>query len=153
MKQELQEFAYVVLRHTMESNLSVQCMDLDGIFKTHDDAFDYLEGIALRYEDQVEWGYEKDYSTGYDLLCREEGFFVAYTIVPSPFNPAGEKPTTTNSERWTNKDMAEARQNLIACCCDWERGEATTLLPIVATRARFFLEHYIKPDLAKEKNN
>ncbi len=44
---------------------------------------------------------------------------------------------------WNATDMKEARANLISCCYDWERGKKTTLLPIVAVRARYFLEHII----------
>lgn len=44
---------------------------------------------------------------------------------------------------WNATDMKEARENLISCCYDWERGMKTTLLPIVAVRARYFLEHII----------
>lgn len=56
-----------------------------------------------------------------------------------------EKQKEQKLVEWNDEDMREARENLIACCCDWERGEATTLLPIVATRARYFLERHIGP--------
>lgn len=46
---------------------------------------------------------------------------------------------------WLDGDMKEARENLIVCCRDWELGVDTTLLPIVATRAKYFLEHLQKP--------
>lgn len=46
---------------------------------------------------------------------------------------------------WNDTDMKEARDNLISVCRDWERGKKTTLLPIVAVSARFFLEHLTEP--------
>jgi len=61
----------------------------------------------------------------------------------------GKKEVVDNPEKyglckpaeWNDTDMKEARDNLISVCRDWERGEKTTLLPIVALRARYFLEH------------
>lgn len=46
---------------------------------------------------------------------------------------------------WGEEDRKEARDNLISVCRDWERGKKTTLLPIAAVRARFFLEHLTEP--------
>lgn len=56
-----------------------------------------------------------------------------------------EKHKEKQPARWLDGDMSAAREDLIACCRDWERGERTTLLPIVATRARYFLEHLQQP--------
>ena len=50
---------------------------------------------------------------------------------------------------WNDTDMKEARANLISVCMDWERGKQTTLLPIVAVRARYFLEHLTEPKPAE----
>ena len=52
-----------------------------------------------------------------------------------------EKQKEQKPVEWNDKDMKEARENLITCCRDWEKGEPTTLLPIVAKRARHFLEN------------
>ena len=49
------------------------------------------------------------------------------------------------SAEWNDTDMKEARDNLISVCRDWERGKKTTLPPIVAVSARFFLEHLTEP--------
>lgn len=46
---------------------------------------------------------------------------------------------------WNDADMNEVRKDLISLCRDWERGEKTTLLPVVAVRARYFLEHLTEP--------
>lgn len=54
------------------------------------------------------------------------------------------------SVEWNDADMREARGNLISVCRDWERGKLTTLLPLVATRARYFLEHLIEPQKPAE---
>ena len=54
---------------------------------------------------------------------------------------------------WNDADMREARNNLISVCRDWERGEKTTLLPVVAVRARYFLEHLIEPKKPAEWSN
>ena len=56
-----------------------------------------------------------------------------------------QKPT-----EWNDADMRETRQNLISCCRDWERGEKTTLLPVVAVHARYFLEHLTEPQKPAE---
>ena len=50
---------------------------------------------------------------------------------------------------WNDTDMKEARDNLISVCRDWEFGKQTTLLPIVAIRARYFLEHLAEPKPAE----
>lgn len=50
-------------------------------------------------------------------------------------------------------DMKEARENLISVCRDWERGKKTTLLPIVAVRARYFLEHLVEPKQPESGNS
>ena len=62
----------------------------------------------------------------------------------------GEVLKEQQPAEWNDADMREARQNLITCCRDWERGENTTLLPIVATRARYFLEHLVEPQKPAE---
>ena len=56
-----------------------------------------------------------------------------------------EKYGLCKPAEWNDADMREARNNLISVCRDWERGEKTTLLPVVAVRARYFLEHLIEP--------
>ena len=50
---------------------------------------------------------------------------------------------------WNDTDMKEARDNLVSVCRDWELGKQTTLLPIVAVRARYFLEHLTEPKPAE----
>lgn len=46
-------------------------------------------------------------------------------------------------EEFNDTDMEEARKNLLSLCYDWENGKKTTLLPIAAVRARYFLKQYI----------
>lgn len=53
------------------------------------------------------------------------------------------------SAEWNDTDMKESRDNLISVCRDWECGKKTTLLPIVAVRARYFLEHLTEPKPAE----
>lgn len=60
------------------------------------------------------------------------------------------KKEEQETAEWNDTDMNEARQNLISVCRDWEQGRNTTLLPVVAARARYFLEQYIKPGLLSE---
>ena len=50
-----------------------------------------------------------------------------------------------SKQEWSDTYLKEARDNLIAVCRDWERGVRTTLLPIAAIRARYFLEHLTEP--------
>ena len=54
------------------------------------------------------------------------------------------------SAEWNDTDMKEARNNLISVCRDWECGKQTTLLPIAAVRARYFLEHITEPQPKQE---
>ena len=46
---------------------------------------------------------------------------------------------------WNDTDMKEARDSLISVCRDWEYGKQTTLIPLAAVRARYFLEHLNEP--------
>ena len=61
-----------------------------------------------------------------------------------------EKQGEQKPAEWNDTDMNEARKDLISLCKDWERGEKTTLLPVVAVRARYFLEHLIEPQKPAE---
>ena len=55
------------------------------------------------------------------------------------------KEQEQKSAEWNDTDMKEARNGLISVCRDWECGKQTTLLPIAAVRARYFLEHLAEP--------
>ena len=60
-----------------------------------------------------------------------------------------ERQKDQKPAEWNDTDMKEARVSLISVCRDWERGEQTTLLPIAAVRARYFLEHLTEPKPAE----
>lgn len=76
------------------------------------------------------------YKAGHLLDEETEHKFIAYLEKQKPVE-------------WNDTDMKEARDNLISVCRDWERGEPTTLIPIVAVRARYFLEHLTEPKPAE----
>ena len=61
-----------------------------------------------------------------------------------------EKQKEQKPEDWNNPDMREVRNNLISVCRDWECGKKTTLLPVAAVRARYFLEHLVEPQKPAE---
>lgn len=63
--------------------------------------------------------------------------------------PLTPSKCTKKPAEWSDTDMKEARANLISVCRDWECGRQTTLLPIVAVRARYFLEHLTEPKPAE----
>ena len=66
------------------------------------------------------------------------------------FEDDDEKQKEQKSAEWNDADMREARNNLISVCRDWECGKKTTLLPVAAVRARYFLEHLVEPQKPAE---
>ena len=82
-----------------------------------------------------------------EIVTKEK--VLAYLEKQKEQKPASISCGHENDTEWNDTDMKEARYNLISVCRAWERGEQTALLPIVAARARYFLEHLTKPKPAK----
>ena len=109
-------------------------------------AQDHLGNTLLaRYDGEGNWEvsvYDKD-----DYYCRNT--ITKWCEIPSGNHKGDFRDVTKMVEQkpveWNDTDMKEARDNLISVCRDLERGERTTLLPIVAARARYFLEHFTEP--------
>ena len=81
--------------------------------------------------------------------CCADGYYSLSTSDYNKYLAWLEKQKEQKPAEWNDTDMKEARNNLISVCRDWEFGKQTTLLPIVAIRARYFLEHLTEPKPAE----
>ena len=78
----------------------------------------------------------------------DSSFFTATSVTKSEVLAYLKKQEQKPAE-WNDTDMKEARDSLISVCRDWEYGKQTTLIPLAAVRARYFLEHLNEPKPAE----
>ena len=115
-----------------------------------DDMHEMIEDVARHFYQKEQKPTEKqDYSDFNDTERAILRVFLAAGVENVPVTiikeTAQECLAQMKPAEWNDTDMKEARDNLISVCRDWERGKQTTLLPIAAVRARYFLEHLAEP--------
>ena len=114
-----------------------------AIMKPHkgDDGNPYDMGVSEAQEYAIKRGFGIPFNDG-EVFVDER--YITQTI-GNILRWADEHPKEQKPAEWNDTDMKEARNDLISVCRDWEYGKQTTLLPIAAVRARYFLEHLNEP--------